>query len=200
MTLGTNPFASSGVPVELAWEVESSDEMSIDDYESSDENTPEPSKPPRRLSPDERREIAEEHHSRQSIFAILKEASLIRHAIVQSLEDDEDDAEKADADASLYVDHHKSRSPSHSPSPPPPVVPERECREEAPGKIPWSKRLCERMQSERECPRPHNNKECQQTETSPPPDNNSLRETTLSHRNFNLSKRVCDRLQHWEEK
>jgi len=168
MTLGSNPFASSGVPVELAWEAESSDEMSIGDYES-DANTAERGKP-RRLPPNERREIAEEHHSRESIFEVLKEASLIRHAIVKSLEDEDD--KEADMDASLYVDPTpRSRSP-HAPQ-----------HEEAPGKIAWSKRLCERMQ-----------KECK-IETPP---ENSLRKS-LPCRNLKLSKRVRDRLQHWEK-
>ena len=111
MTLGNHPFAS-GIPVELSWDVESSDEMSMEAYEStsstSDANTDQhhdtssnSQSSPHRLTSQIRREIAEEHHSRESIFAILKEASLLRHSIVKSLE--EDHHQDPEMDALLYM-------------------------------------------------------------------------------------------------
>ena len=130
MTLGTNPSVTNGIPVELCWEAESSYESELEDYERMERRKP------GRLSPQTRREIAEEHHSRESIFATLKEASLIRHAIEKSLEYDDDD-DSIISEASLYVENPSD--PPRSPCPTP--------RNET-EKIQWSKRLCERMQAE----------------------------------------------------
>ena len=158
MTLGNHPFAS-GIPVELSWDVESSDEMSMEAYESSstsDANTDQhhdtssnSQSSPHRLTSQIRREIAEEHHSRESIFAVLKEASLLRHAIVKSLEEDHNDQDP-ELDALLYMMDPESQSLHRSPasvSLPPPLAPPPPHQVEPPlEKIPWSKRLCERMQ------------------------------------------------------
>jgi len=177
MTLGSNPFTTRGtIPVELSWDAESSDEMSMEHYESSDvdDSSKPPKRRPRKLSPDARRTIAEEHHTRESIFAVLKEASLIRHAIVKSLEDEDD--ENAESDASLYMDASADTPPALSPSRPPPS------RETSKHKIEWSKRLCERMQKDLDAHDEHDA---------------SLRNKSLSNKpKLKWSKRLCNRLQH----
>ena len=228
MTLGSaHPFAS-GIPIELSWDVVSSDEMSMTDYEEEQSSSCTASvtggdanrdrhgsrSPPRRYTPQDRREIAEEHHTRESIFAILKEASLIRHAIVKSLE------EENDFDTLRYVNDASEEEPNKtSPSSPPPppshsnepavrpaplVLPSQHPADETTkmpaAKIPWSKHLCERMQ--KECPIETSRTSTKTTTSTTDPLLKSLSyktSTSSNTKNLKWSKRVCHRLQDWEK-
>ena len=86
MTMGTNPFTSIGVPVELAWEEESSETMPVDAFERSH-----PPPPPRRLKVRERQEIAEAHHTRDSIERRQEEVHEAQRSIEASGRDDDPD-------------------------------------------------------------------------------------------------------------
>ena len=225
MTLGSaHPFAS-GIPVELSWDVVSSDEMSITDYEDEEDQQQSSSNtsltddanhhhrhgsrsPPRRLTSQDRREIAEEHHSRESIFAILKEASLIRHAIVKSLE------EEGDLDTLQYVqddsfeDSLQGRCPSSTsnsscaPMALPPSSlhhhPDDKTTTRVPSKIPWSKQLCERMQKECQIDRSSSSKPSTTT-TGPSSTLPKSCNSNTTTKNLKWSKRLCHRLQDWKK-
>lgn len=75
MTLGSNPSAT-GVPVELAWEENSSEHMKIDEFEEHHQV--------HRIAAKERRKIAEAHHSRDSITMVEEDSERIKKAIQES--------------------------------------------------------------------------------------------------------------------
>jgi hypothetical protein len=97
MTLGTNPSATDGVPVELAWEHEQSDLYETPDafeehvrddaihrhpyrYRSGQD----PHSTVHRIAPASRLHIAEQHHSRNSILAVERDIERNRRQLQNS--------------------------------------------------------------------------------------------------------------------
>jgi len=85
MTLGTNPSAKNGIPVELAWDVLSCEELAVDEFEErhGEKNL-------RRIDADKRQEIAEVNHSRGSIVRAKEEVKGTQARIYLSKREDPD--------------------------------------------------------------------------------------------------------------
>ena len=86
MTMGSNPSAT-GIPVELAWEEESSERIPVDEFQEHHDV--------HRIATKARRRIAEEHHSRASISIVENEATKIKKSIAKSKTDPVDMKESA---------------------------------------------------------------------------------------------------------
>ena len=83
MTLGDNPSAD-GIPVEIAWEEEESETLSVDRFEEEH-----PTHEVHRIAKTSREKIAQERHSRQSIKRVEQEVEKIKKSREAS-ERDED--------------------------------------------------------------------------------------------------------------
>jgi len=85
LTLGTNPSAKNGIPVELAWDVLSCEELAVDEFEArhGEKNL-------RRIDADKRQEIAEVNHSRGSIVRAKEEVKGTQARIFLSKREDPD--------------------------------------------------------------------------------------------------------------
>lgn len=85
MTLGTNPSAKNGIPVELAWDVLSCEELAVDEFEKrhGEKNL-------QKLDADKRQEIAEVNHSRGSIVRTQEEVKGAQARIFLSKREDPD--------------------------------------------------------------------------------------------------------------
>jgi len=83
MTLSTNPFAVTGIPVELAWGETSCEEFRVDDFEKKFAK-----KNLRKMTSEERLAIVEQHHSRGSITLIEEQLKGARASIYLSKRDD----------------------------------------------------------------------------------------------------------------
>jgi len=83
MTLGTNPSTAIGVPVELAWDEESSEFVTVEEFEKRDKSL-------QRIPHRKRQEIAEVHHSHDSISRRREEVAEAQRSIAASANEDPD--------------------------------------------------------------------------------------------------------------
>jgi len=95
MTLSNNPSATYGVPVELAWDEESSELLTVDQYEKDHEK-----KDLHRMTAGERQQIAAVNHTRESITERLQEVYAAKQSISTSAAENPDDqAEEQDEES-----------------------------------------------------------------------------------------------------
>ena len=99
MTLGTNPSTAIGVPVELAWDEESSEFVTVEEYEKQHDA------PLRRIPHRQRQEIAEVHHTRESLSRAREEVAQTQRSIAASASED--------PDRPFRQPHHRGRKSHH---------------------------------------------------------------------------------------
>jgi hypothetical protein len=82
LTLGDNPGVSSGIPLQLGWEEESSELVDVEAFEKrhSDRSVT-------RIAKSRREAIASEHHTRDSIVRVQEEVREIQHSVQDSERD-----------------------------------------------------------------------------------------------------------------